>query len=70
MYNNWVGNASEEAQAMSNEDAYSYLFKMRRDDLIDITCQRTIYSWRKRAIASQILFIMGYDLPVEGWTNV
>lgn len=70
MYNNWVGEASEEAQAHSNEDAYAYLFKMRRDKLCEIVGEKDTYSWRKRAIASNILYLMGYDIPVEGWTNV
>ena len=71
LYNNWVGEASEEAQAIPNEDAFAYLFKMRRDKLLDIVSQLTVYSWRKRAIASNILYIMGYDdIKVEGWTNV
>lgn len=70
MYNNWVGEASEQAQAMPNEDAYAYLFKQRRDVLIEITSERSTYSWRKRAIASNIGYLMGYDLTVEGWTNV
>ncbi len=70
MYNNWVGEASEEAQAIPNEDAYAYLFKLRRDKLANIACGKIFYSWRKRAIASNILYIMGYDVKVEGWTNV
>lgn len=70
MYNNWVGEASEEAQAIPNEDAFAYLFKLRRNYLIEIVCQADVYSWRKRAIASNILYIMGYDIKVEGWINV
>lgn len=70
LYNNWVGEASEEAQAIPNEDGYVYLFKMRRDELLEITSQHNVYSWRKRAIACNILYIMGYICEVEGWTNV
>lgn len=62
MYNNWVAEASEEAQAIPNEDAYAYLFKMRRDELLEIACGIGIYSWRKRDIAAYILYIMGYDV--------
>lgn len=69
LYNNWVGEASEEAQATPNEDAYAYFFKMRRDKLLEIASASDLYSWRKRAIASNILYIMGYDIKVEGWTN-
>ena len=70
MYNNWVGEASEEAQADPNEDAYAYIFKLRRDTLCDIVGSKDVYCWRKRAIASNILYLMGYDIKVEGWTNV
>lgn len=61
MYNNWVAEASEEAQAHPNEDAHAYLFKMRRDDLLEILGNRLTYTWRKRDIAQRILHIMGYD---------
>jgi len=61
MYNDWVALASKQAQAMSNEDAYAYLFKQRRDKLIDIVDRRHLYSWRKRYIAGRILYAMGYD---------
>jgi len=62
MYNEWSACASEEAQAHPNEDAYAYLFKMRRDDLAEIYADHTNYTWRKRDIARRMLMIMGYDL--------
>lgn len=70
MYNNWVGEASEEAQASPNEDAYAYLLKHRRDVMLDIIGEPNRYSWRKRAIASRSLYLLGYDVHVEGWLNV
>lgn len=61
IYNNWVAEASEQAQADPNEDAYAYLFKLRRDQLLEIAGDELTYSWRKRDIAERILYIMGYS---------
>lgn len=50
------------AKNESNEDALAYLWKFRRDILIDIMCDRTKYSWRKREIAHRELGLMGVNL--------
>lgn len=62
MYCYWVAEASKEAREHSNEDAYAYLFKMRRDELLTIANSQIIYTWRKRNIATRVLSIMGYDV--------
>lgn len=50
-----------EAAGHSNEDAYAFLWKSRRDALLEILGQRDKYSWRKRDIARRELRLMGYD---------
>lgn len=60
-HNRWYEITSKEATDYPNEDAFAYMFKFRRDYLLEVIGSKDKYSWRKQDIAQRELALMGYD---------